>query len=144
VSAALNRGLSIAKLRDCETGAGIARPTFPTWLDGTRMTDFPHDLIMGGSPSLTGFYATDIGVAASRAIERHADDLLRAADAGEPPVMVLKPAVDKMICEGLYWRMVERMIAERLGSSGYEKAGSKLVPIGFHRRARCYRRIATS
>jgi hypothetical protein len=34
--------------------------------------------------------------------------------------------------------MVERMIAERLGP-GYEKAGSKLVPIACHRRGRCYR-----
>lgn len=105
------------------------------------MTDFPRDLIMGGSPSLTGFRTTDIGIAAARAIDDRADDIIRAADAGEPPVMVLIPDLDDVICEGLYWRMVERMIAERLGP-GFEKAGSKLVPIGCHRRARCYKRVA--
>lgn len=143
MSVAQNRGLSIAKPRDCATGRALPALTFPIWLDGTRMTDFPRDLIMGGAPLLTGFRATDIGIAAARAIEQHADDLLRAADAGEPPVMLLISNLDHLICEGLYWRMVERMIAERLGS-GYEKAGSKLVPIGCHRRARCYRRIATA
>lgn len=33
------------------------------------------------------------------------------------------------------------MVAERLGP-GFEKAGIKLVPIGCHRRARCYKRVA--
>jgi hypothetical protein len=105
------------------------------------MTDFPRDLIMGSSPSLTGFTTTDIGIAAECAIEKRADDIIRAADAGEPPVTVLIPDLDHLICEGLYWRMVERMVAERLGP-GFEKAGSKLVPIGCHRRARCYKRVA--
>ena len=105
------------------------------------MTDFPRDLIMGGSPSLTGFRGTDIGIAAARAIDERADDIIRAADAGEPPVTVLIPDLDHLICEGLYWRMVERMVAERLGP-GFEKAGSNSVPIGCHRRARCYKRVA--
>lgn len=104
------------------------------------MTDFPRDLIMDGSPSLTGFRATDIGIAAARTIEERAHDIIRAADAGEPPVAVLIPDLDELICEGLYWRMVERMIAERLGP-GYEKAGSKPVPIGCHRRGRCFRLV---
>ena len=107
------------------------------------MTDIPRDLIMGGTPSLTGFRATDIGIAASRAIERHADDIIHAANAGEPPVVVLIPDLDHLICEGLYWRMVERMIAERLGSD-YEKSKSMAVPIGCHRRGRTYKRITPS
>ncbi|KQM19911.1 hypothetical protein [Novosphingobium sp. Leaf2] len=107
------------------------------------MTDFPRDLIMGGTPSLTGFKATDIGIVAVCAIERHADDIIHAVDAGEPPLAALIPDLDHLICEGLYWRMVERMIAERLGSD-YEKAGSRSVPIACHRRARCYKRAADS
>lgn len=105
------------------------------------MTDFPRDLIMGGLPSSTGFRTTDIGTAAARAIDERADDIIRAADAGEPPVTVLIPDLDHLICEGLYWRMVERMVAERLGP-GFEKAGSKLVPIACHRRGRSYRRVS--
>jgi hypothetical protein len=105
------------------------------------MTDFPRDLIMGGVPSMTGFLATDVGIAASRAIEKHATAIIRAADAGEPPVMVLIEDLDSLICEGLYWRMVERMVEQQLGA-GYEKAKSKPVPIGCHRRGRSYQRVS--
>jgi hypothetical protein len=105
------------------------------------MTDVPRDLIMGSAPSMTGFHTTDVGVAASRAIEKHAAAIIRAADAGEPPVAVLIEDLDHLICEGMYWRMVERMITTRLGPD-YEKASSKPVPIACHRRGRSYRRVS--
>lgn len=102
------------------------------------MTDVPRDLILDNPFSLTEFKTTELGVAATRAIEQHADDIVRAAEAGEPPVALLIPDLDGLISEGLYWRMIERMIMERLGPR-YEKSGRKPVNIGCHSRGRCYK-----
>ena len=101
------------------------------------MTDPARDLILTNQFSLTEFKTTNIGAAALRAMEKHAADMLRAANAGDPPVELLIPYLDDLICEGLYWRMVDRMIDEWLGPQ-YAKAGKKPVSRSMYGRARCY------
>jgi hypothetical protein len=104
------------------------------------MTEPAGDLILTNPFSLTEFKTTNIGIAALSAIEKHADDMIRAADAGDPPVELLIPYLNNLICEGLYWRMVDRIIDEWLGPQ-YRQAGKKPVSRSVYGRARCYRRV---
>jgi hypothetical protein len=99
-----------------------------------------HDLILNEPFSLAEFKTTQIGIVASQAIERCADDMLSAANAGEPPIAVIAPLLTDLICENLYWRMVDRMIAQWLGPQ-YEKAGNKSSTLSNRPRARCYKRV---
>ena len=104
------------------------------------MTDFARDLILSDPFSLAEFKATDVGIAASRAIEKHTAEMMSAINAGDPPIWVLAPDLDHLICENLYWRMVDRMIAQWLGPQ-YEKAGNKSSTLSNRPRARCYKRV---
>jgi hypothetical protein len=85
----------------------------------------------------------DVEEAISQAIERRATEIIRAAEAGEPPVAVLIPDLDDLISEGFYWRRAEAMILKRL-SSEFEVVGKKPLRLTGLPRGRCYRRIATS
>ena len=95
------------------------------------------DLILNNPFSLEEFKISPVGVAASQAIAEHADQIIRAANAGAPPIGALASNLNHLIDEGLHWRMVERMISEWLGPQ-YETSGRKPVPMRIHRRGRCY------
>lgn len=106
------------------------------------MCEIARDGILTNPFSLDEFKLTNIGIAASVAFEKHAKEIMRAVDCGDPPLAVVAGELDALICEGLYWRMVERMLAEWLGPS-FEKAGRKPLPITIHRRGCCYARAVT-
>ncbi len=82
----------------------------------------------------------ELHAAITAALERHAEEILRAADAGEPPISVLIPDLDDLISEGIYWRNLERTI-EALLTPSFEKAERKPIGLTGLPRARCYRRI---
>ena len=104
------------------------------------MTDFARDLILSDPFSLLEFKTTKVGTAATQAIERRASEIIRAVDAGDPPLWVLAPDLANLFCEGLYWRMVDRMIAEWLGPK-YEATRSRSSATSERPRARCYKRV---
>lgn len=93
-------------------------------------------------PSLSPFMFPDVAVAVARAIEHRKDQIIAAAEAGEPPVAVLIPDLDDLISEGFYWRRAEAMVRELL-SSDFEAIGKKPVNLTGLPRGRCYRRITT-
>ena len=70
-------------------------------------------------------------------------DIVRAADAGDPPISVLIPDLGDLISEGIYWRNLERAIEAWLTPS-FEKAEKKPIGLTGLPRARCYRRIMAS
>lgn len=88
------------------------------------------------------FETDELGIAMRRALEQHDDDIARAADAGEPPVAVLVPALDDLIFEGIYWRWLEKTVEKRL-TPGFEVMGKKPLSLTGLPRGRCYRRVAT-
>jgi len=90
--------------------------------------------------SLADFHMKVVAEIAPRALERRTAEIIRAADAGQPPIVVLIPDLDHLICEGYYWRQVERMIRTLL-EPDFMKAGSKPTSIGCHPRGRCYARV---
>ena len=85
----------------------------------------------------------ELHAAISAALARHADDIVRAADAGDPPISVLIPDLGDLISEGIYWRNLERAIEAWLTPS-FEKAEKKPIGLTGLPRARCYRRIMAS
>lgn len=99
--------------------------------DDHKAIPFPPVMWSGGE---------ELHAAITAALERHADDILRAADAGEPPISVLIPDLDDLISEGIYWRNLERAI-EALLTPSFEKAERKPIGLTGLPRALCYRRI---
>lgn len=88
------------------------------------------------------FMFPEVMEAVSRTIAAKTDEIIRAADAGEPPVMVLIPELGDMISEGFYWRRADAAIKSLL-SAEFEVAGKKPVGLVGLPRGRCYRRIGT-
>jgi hypothetical protein len=86
------------------------------------------------------FVFPDVAAAVFRAIEERQDQIVAAADAGEPPVAVLIPDLVDLISEGFYWRRAEAAILELLRPD-FEVAGKKPVNLIGLPRGRCYRRI---
>ena len=98
----------------------------------------PSDEQRMSKSAFSGGYAeSPLGLAIAQAIRTHSDEIFRAADAGEPPIIVLIPAFDPIIDEAIYWRMADLMIGEWLGS-GYERAGRKPVPMKGQSSGRCF------
>lgn len=91
-------------------------------------------------PLSSPYVFPDVAEAVSRAVDARADEIIRAADAGEPPVMVLIPDVGHLISEGIYWRNAERKIKALL-TPAFETADKKWVGLTGLPRARCYKRI---
>ena len=65
-------------------------------------------------PTSGPFVFPDAEEAVVEAVSKRAEEIARAADAGEPPVTVLIPDLNELISEGFYWRSVERKIAALL------------------------------
>ena len=85
------------------------------------------------------YRTSELGLMISRAIETHADEIRRAADAGDAPISVIGSLLYEHIDENIYWRLAEKMIAELLGPD-FEAAGRKDVPIRTYRRGRYFKR----
>ena len=83
---------------------------------------------------------SEVAEAVSQAIATRAEDIIRAADAGEPPVAVLIPDLSELISEGFYWRQAERDIGKML-TPDFEKAGRKRVGLTGLTFGRCYKRL---
>lgn len=92
------------------------------------------------SQSKSVFMYPDVIEAITRIIAERTDEIICAAEAGEPPVAVLIPDLSDMISEGFYWRRAEVAIKELL-SENFEVVGKKLVGLTGLPRGRCYRRI---
>ncbi|MEC3950821.1 hypothetical protein [Sphingobium sp. HWE2-09] len=90
-------------------------------------------------PLPSPFVFPDVAEAVSRAIDKRADEIIRAADAGEPPVTVLISDLGELIGEGIYWRNAERKIKALL-TPAFETAGKKRVGLTGLAFGRCYRR----
>ena len=50
------------------------------------MTDFARDLILSDPFSMSEFKTTPVGIAATRAIEKHTAEMMSAINAGDPPI----------------------------------------------------------
>lgn len=85
----------------------------------------------------------DLAEAVTRSIAKRADEIIRAADCGEPPVAVLIPDLRDLIHEGHYWRMAERQIGTMLAPH-FEKVGRKPVGLVGVPSGAYYRRITNS
>lgn len=100
------------------------------------MTVPAHEDPMDRPFSLDEFKATDVGQAAARAIERHADEIVRVADLGQTPLSVLISELEPLINERLQWVKVEWMIRDWLTpnftESGRRWVSSDLPHKGFH------------
>jgi hypothetical protein len=88
------------------------------------------------------FETDELGIAMRRALDQHDGDIVRAADAGEPPVVVLAPALDDLISESIYWRWLEKTVEKRL-TPGFEVMGKKPLKLTSLPRGRYYRRVVT-
>lgn len=86
------------------------------------------------------FLYPELAQAVFQSITNRVDEIVAAADAGEPPVAVLIRDLGDLIHEGYYWRMVEREIAGILAPH-FERVGRKPVAINLLRSGVCYRRI---
>lgn len=91
-------------------------------------------------PSSSPSMFPDVEEAVSRAVEKRAEEIIGAADAGEPPVAVLIPDLHDLISEGFYWRSAERKIAALLAAD-FEQTDQKWVGLTGLSRGRCYRRM---
>jgi len=94
-------------------------------------------------PSSSPSMFPDLAEAVSHAVDKRAEDIIRAAEAGEPPVVVLIPDLNHLISEGFYWRSAERKIGALLAPN-FEKADKKWVGLTGLARGRCYKRITPS
>lgn len=92
--------------------------------------------------SLEEFKITEVGQAATRAIEDHADEIVRVADLGLAPVNVVIPDLEPLINERLDWVRVEWMIRDFLTPS-FEETGRMRVPTDLPHKGFCYTRLAT-
>jgi hypothetical protein len=86
------------------------------------------------------FVVSDVEKAVVEAVKKRAEEIMRAANAGEPPVAVLIPDLNDMISEGFYWRSAERKIAALLAAD-FKQTDRKWVGLTGLARGRCYKRI---
>lgn len=90
--------------------------------------------------SLEDFHTRVLNDIVPGALDQRAAEITQAADAGQPPIKVLIPDLDHLICEGYYWRRVEHLIQKFLEPS-FKTAGRKPTSIGVHPSGRCYKRV---
>ncbi|WP_170003241.1 hypothetical protein [Pseudopontixanthobacter vadosimaris] len=78
--------------------------------------------------SLEEFRTTSLGQKASSLIYEQSKEIVHVADAGEPPLSVIVPQLQKLtasepwVIERMQWDFIDRMIREWLGSA-YEEIG---------------------
>lgn len=90
--------------------------------------------------SVAAFKTTLEGRAAWRVVEAHADEIICAAEAGDPPLSVVAPFLEGVIVERLHWKLCDKMIHDFLGSD-FVQIGRILVSRGMPYYRACYARI---
>lgn len=90
--------------------------------------------------SLDEFKTTDVGQAAARAIERHADEIVRLADRGMTPLNALIADLEPLIDERLQWVKIEWMIRDWLRPN-FTESGRRWVPTGIRMKGFHYTRV---
>jgi hypothetical protein len=101
--------------------------------------DFDDHYARSNPFSVAEFRETKLGKTVLATIEKHADDIRSAADAGEPPIAFFTGFVP-IVDERLHWSLIEWMIRDWLGPE-YERADRKPVTLRGYPRGQCYVRV---